>query len=119
MTDMVDTQAAPHGTYKSYTVGFVLSMILTLISFYMVSQHILAGWTLGLTISVLAIVQLIVQLAFFMNLGKEAKPRWNTIIFIFMALVVGIIVFGSLWNMWDLDKRVMVPMQMKDLQHQE
>jgi cytochrome o ubiquinol oxidase subunit IV len=115
----VDTHATPHGTYKSYSIGFLISLALTLISFLLVSINAFSRIVLISVIVCLALIQLIVQLEFFMNLGKEAKPRWNTVIFLFMATVVGILVFGSLWIMWELDDRVMTPMEMKDLHHQE
>jgi cytochrome o ubiquinol oxidase operon protein cyoD len=53
-----------------------------------------------------------VQLRFFLHLGQEAKPRWETMIFYFMVLVLLIIALGSLWIMHDLEERVMSNMEM-------
>jgi cytochrome o ubiquinol oxidase operon protein cyoD len=51
----------------------------------------------------LAVVQLFVQLYFFLHMGDESKPRWNLMAFLFMLLVLVIVVFGSLWIMKNLD----------------
>jgi cytochrome o ubiquinol oxidase operon protein cyoD len=73
----------------------------------------LAGQTLVLVIVGLAVVQLLVQLIFFLHLGKESKPRLNLTIFAFMLLVVGIVAIGSLWIMHNLDYNMM-PKEMNE-----
>lgn len=103
----MDAGKEAHGTYRSYIIGFVLSIVLTLAAYFLVTEHVLAGWTLIFAIIGLSIVQVLVQLLFFLHLGQEPKPYWNLISFLFMALVVGIIVAGSLWIMYNLDQRVM------------
>jgi heme/copper-type cytochrome/quinol oxidase subunit 4 len=42
----------------------------------------------------------------FLHLGNEAKPRLKLLVFGFMALVVMILVFGSLWIMYSLNYRM-------------
>lgn len=87
----------------SYIVGFILSIVLTFVAYILVVNHILEGvWLVG-AIIVLAIIQLFVQLFFFLHLGKESKPRWNLLMFSFALLVVVIVVFGSLWIMNNLN----------------
>lgn len=95
------------GTYKSYLIGFIASLFLTLLSFLLVIAEILSGKTLVYTIIALALIQAIVQLRFFLHLGHEDSPQWATLTFYFMLLVLLIIVLGSLWIMHDLDDRVM------------
>jgi cytochrome o ubiquinol oxidase operon protein cyoD len=58
-------------------------------------------------LAALAIIQLIIQLVFFFHLGREPKPRLNTVSFLFMLMVVGIIGFGSLWIMYNLNYNMM------------
>jgi cytochrome o ubiquinol oxidase operon protein cyoD len=48
-------------------------------------------------ITVLAVVQLIVQLVFFLHLGTAPEQRSNTTIFILTIMLIAIIVSGSLW----------------------
>lgn len=96
-----------HGTLKSYAIGLLLCLALTLAAFFLVSEHILNGLFLSITITSLALLQVFFQLYFFLHLGTEPKPHWNLLSFLFMLLVVVILVFGTLWIMYNLDYRVM------------
>ncbi len=91
-----------HGSTQSYTIGFISSLILTGAAYLMVVNHLFNGWGLISAIVTLAIAQLLVQLLFFLHLGRESKPRWNLSIFLFMLIVVVILVFGTLWIMKNL-----------------
>ncbi|MBA3957116.1 MAG: cytochrome o ubiquinol oxidase subunit IV [Parachlamydiaceae bacterium] len=96
-----------HGSLKAYLIGFTLALLLTGLSFLLVITKALTGQALINTIIGLALLQATVQLIFFLHIGQEAKPRWETFIFCFMVLVLLIIVLGSLWIMSDLNDRVM------------
>lgn len=97
-----------HGTLKSYVIGFLASIILTALSFFLVSSKLLSGHILIYTITGLALVQSIFQLLFFLHLGQEDKPQWETVIFYFMVMVLLIVVIGTLWIMYNLNDRVML-----------
>lgn len=103
-----------HGTLKSYVIGFVASILLTAISFLIVKEKLLSGEILVHAIIVLALIQAVFQLLFFLHVGQENKPRWETVVFYFMVLVLLIIVIGSLWIMYDLNDRVMSNMTMEN-----
>jgi cytochrome o ubiquinol oxidase operon protein cyoD len=96
-----------HATLKGYSIGFILSLLLTVTAYISVVNNMLATQTLTIIIIGLALAQLLVQLLFFLHLGKESKPRLNLTVFSFMVLVVGIIVIGSLWIMHNLDYNMM------------
>lgn len=96
-----------HGSLRSYLIGFFASLFLTAISFFIVHIKLFSGYTLMSTLGGLAIVQAIFQVVFFLHLGKEDRPQWETLIFLFMVMVLLVIVLGSLWIMFDLDERVM------------
>lgn len=100
---MSKPEETSHGSFQSYTIGFITSLVLTGTAYLMVVEHLFGGWTLILAISALAVLQLLVQLLFFLHLGRESRPRWNQSVFAFMLIVVGILVFGSLWIMKNLD----------------
>lgn len=102
-----EVQKEWHGSLKSYVIGLLTSILLTAISFFLVSSKLLAGHTLMYTLIGLALLQAIAQLLFFLHLGQEDKPQWETASFYFMVLVLVIIVIGSLWIIYDLDYRVM------------
>ncbi len=99
-----------HGTYTAYIVGFVVSLLLTGFSFYLVISKLLEGPTLIYSLIMLAIIQAFFQLLCFLHLGQEAKPRWESVTFWFMVLVLLIIALGTFWIMADLNDRVMAGM---------
>lgn len=86
-----------------YVFGFMLSILFTIIPYMLVVNERLSGWGLIFALFIFAFSQMAVQLYFFLHLGNEAKPRWNLLMFLFMSLVVGIVVLGSLWIMNNLD----------------
>jgi cytochrome o ubiquinol oxidase operon protein cyoD len=100
------------GTLVSYVLGFAISIVLTLTAYFLVTERLLVDGLLIAAIVGLGIVQMIVQLLFFLHLGSEVKPRWNIMAFLFMILVVLLLVIGSLWIMYNLDERVMTTMNM-------
>lgn len=102
-----------HGTLKSYLIGFTGSLLLTALSFSLVAFKLIAGQFLIYTIVGLALAQAILQLIYFMHLGQEDRPQWESITFYFMVIVLLIIAVGSLWIMHDLNERVMSNMSME------
>lgn len=96
---------------KKYITGFILSIILTLTAFLLVMQNLLSGPALVLVILGLALIQLWVQLIFFLHLDLEKGPRWNLAIFISTVGIVLLLVVGSLVIMKNLNYR-MTPAQM-------
>jgi len=96
-------------SFKSYLIGFVLSAVLTFAAteFILVNGTSYTAWI----IIALAIIQLFVQLIFFLHLGSEKAPRWNLVIFISTVGMVLIVVVGSLWIMRHLNYN-MTPAQM-------
>ena len=105
------TAAPEHasGSLHSYTLGFIMSILLTLAAYFLVVNHLLNGWGLVAAIMVLAMVQLLVQLIFFLHLSEESKPRWNLTVMAFMLIVLCVVVFGSLWIMHNLNYHAMTP----------
>lgn len=106
----------PHGSLIEYIIGFVLSLILTLAAFYLVSEHILSGLELTLTIVGLAVTQFVIQLIFFFHMGKEVSPHWNLYTFLFMLLVMFILVVGTFWIMYHLNYNMEEMMNIPALQ---
>lgn len=92
----------PVATTKSYVLGFVYSVFLTLSAYSLVVYDVLSGWTVAFIILALAVLQLSVQLFYFLHLDQEKKPRWNMISFFFAVQTVLIVVLGSVWIMVNL-----------------
>lgn len=102
-----DSHDTIHGTWKSYILGFVLSVLFTVTTYLVVVKHLFTSDIVLTTITVLAIAQAVVQLILFLHLGDEAKPRSKLFMFLLMILILVIVVVGSLWIMFDLDVRTM------------
>jgi cytochrome o ubiquinol oxidase operon protein cyoD len=101
---------ADRGTLSSYVTGYIFSIYLTVTAYLVVYNHLFSHLTLTILIIGLAFVQFIVQIVFFMHLGRETKPRWKLAVMLFMIMVVLILVGGSLWIMSNLNVR-MTPQQ--------
>jgi cytochrome o ubiquinol oxidase operon protein cyoD len=100
-----------HGSIQSYTVGFILCIALTLASFGAVMSGVVPRDMRLAFIVVLAVVQLLVQLVYFLHLGSSPDQRENTAIFICTGLLIAILVAGSLWVMHNANVNMM-PMPM-------
>ncbi|MGB8272929.1 MAG: cytochrome o ubiquinol oxidase subunit IV [Priestia megaterium] len=88
-----------HGSLKAYTIGFIFSIILTIIPLMLVLKHVFSKNILLASILGMAVLQFFIQLFFFMHIKDGEKPRYNV-----MALILGIvfvitIVAGSIWIM--------------------
>lgn len=99
-----------HGGLRSHLTGYVLSLVLTFISFGAVMGKLLPPRAGLLMIVTLCIVQLLVQLVFFLHLGPRKGQRGNTAIFACTVFLIAIVVSGSLWVMHNANLNMM-PMQ--------
>jgi cytochrome o ubiquinol oxidase operon protein cyoD len=100
---VVSRHEVGQGSYVSYFVGFVLSLTFTVMPYLIVVHELLSGAALLAALAGFAVAQLMVQLVFFLHLGRESKPRWNLMMFCFMVIIVTIIVAGTIWIMHNLD----------------
>ena len=108
------TRTFQHGDLKSYFVGFALSTLLTLGAFgAAMSDVVPRGAALDIVV-VLCVVQLVVQLVFFLHMGMAADQRANTGVFICTALLITVIVAGSLWVTHNANANMM-PTQMSPM----
>lgn len=115
---MEHQEHAQVATRKSYIVGFVLSLILTLTAYFAVTNEVFAKEQIPYFICSLGLVQAVVQLIFFLHLGSGSHPRWNVVIFLFMFAVLLIVVVGSLWIMAHLNYNMMPSVDNLNLQMQ-
>ena len=102
-TPLITGHGATEGSLSSYATGFALSLGLTFSAYLMVVNRLASGSALTAAIFFLALVQLVVQLVFFLHLDKGSKSRWNLIVLLMAAIIVIILVAGSLWIMKNLD----------------
>ncbi|NNG82096.1 MULTISPECIES: cytochrome o ubiquinol oxidase subunit IV [Acinetobacter Taxon 24D] len=103
-----NSAGASHGNLKQYTVGFILSVALTIIPFGMVMS---GGFERGILVTVIAITavaQVLVQLMFFLHMNSSSEQRWNVIAFIYTILTIAILLVGSVWIMNYLHYNMMI-----------
>ncbi|NHB88173.1 cytochrome o ubiquinol oxidase subunit IV [Photorhabdus tasmaniensis] len=99
---------ASHGSLKSYIIGFVLSVILTVIPFWIVMDGSASHATILTTVVGLAVVQILVHFIYFLHMNTSSEERWNLVALLFTILIIGIVVVGSLWIMYNLNINMMV-----------
>lgn len=102
--NVIDEQyEASRRAMNSYVIGFVLSIIFTLVPYFIVVRNLLENVNLVYAVVGFGVAQLLVQVIFFLHLSKKSKPHWNMIVFVFTTLIVAILVGGSLWVMNNLN----------------
>lgn len=94
-------------TLTSLTIGFLLSLGLTISAYLVAVGNIKDSMMAVGVLVVLAATQLVIQLVFFLHFGEEKRPRWNMWSFVFMGLVLFIVVAGSIWIMYHLNYNMM------------
>ncbi len=104
---MIDAHHGWNKSYKPQFIGFVTLLILTVAAYRVVTFYELTDHLLTVTISILSVTQALIQFFFFLHLGLESKPHWGMITFLFMAMVVIIVVGGSLWIIYNLNYNMM------------
>ena len=101
-----------HATFRGYLTGFVLSVILTAIPFWLVMSGTLGDkHTVGLVIMAFAAVQIVVHMVFFLHMDTRAQGGWIMLALIFTLIMVAIALVGSLWVMYHLNVNMMPSMQ--------
>lgn len=108
-----------HGSAGSYVVGFMLSLIFTFIPYYLVVNQIITGSSLLITIMIFAVLQLIVQLVFFLHLGRGPKPNWNLYSLIGTFVTILAVVGGSIFIISNITYNMLPTDQAKKLINDE
>lgn len=80
-------------------IGFILSIVLTIIPLVLVMNSMLSKTATVITIMVMAILQFVVQLFFFMHIREGEKPRYNVQTLVLGLVIVFTIIAGSIWIM--------------------
>ena len=97
-----------HGTRRGYLLGFALSVVLTAIPFWLVMSGVLAS-TQATTIAIVAfaVVQIVVHTVSFLHVNPRAEGGWTLMAYVFTAVLVLIVIAGSLWIMYHLNTNMM------------
>jgi cytochrome o ubiquinol oxidase operon protein cyoD len=91
-----------------YVTGLGLALVLTVIPFGLVAIDALPKTTTLIVIAVAAVIQVLVHLRYFLHIDVDTTPRENLLALAFAAILILIMVGGTLWIMFNLYYRMMV-----------
>ena len=95
---------------RSYVWGVGVALLLTLVPFALVHWAGMARFPLLIVIGAFALVQMIVHFRFFLHISLSQK-REDLQLILFSALVLIILVGGTVWIMGSLALRMAMPAQ--------
>ncbi|MGP1871031.1 MAG: cytochrome o ubiquinol oxidase subunit IV [Arsenophonus sp.] len=107
-TKKYDYNNIRYGIKKNYLIGFILSIILTVIPFLMVMYSTISHYNILCIVISTAIIQIMVHFICFFHMNTSSNDNWNFIAFLFTILIIGIIIIGSLWIMNNLNINMML-----------
>ncbi|KEQ52226.1 cytochrome o ubiquinol oxidase subunit IV [Sphingobium chlorophenolicum] len=97
-----------HGSFRSYMIGFGLSVILTAIPFWLVMSGVLNDPQLtGVIIMGFAAVQVVVHMIYFLHMNTRIEGGWSFMAMMLTLVLVVIVLSGSLWVMYHLNANMM------------
>jgi cytochrome o ubiquinol oxidase operon protein cyoD len=97
-----------HATTRGYVIGFLLSVVLTAIPFWLVMGHVVSSPKLtAYLILGFAAVQMGVHMVYFLHLNAKVEGGWSLLALIFTGALVLIMLSGSVWVMYHLNANMM------------
>jgi len=88
---------------QGYLLGLVLSALLTALAFFFTGSDWLWGPSIPVALSVLAVAQIGVHLAFFLHLTTAPDSVNNSLALAFGTLIVALVIGGTLWIMYHMN----------------
>ncbi|CAN5353217.1 cytochrome o ubiquinol oxidase subunit IV [soil metagenome] len=104
-----------HGSAKGYLIGFLLSVVLTAIPFWLVMTNPLSNTTTAFVIMGFAAVQMVVHMIFFLHMDRRAEGGWSIMALLFTVVIVVIALSGSLWVMYHMNQNMMPGQDMSQM----
>jgi cytochrome o ubiquinol oxidase subunit IV len=95
-----------HGA-RSYLIGLMYAVALTLASFWAATTPLVYAPAVPVLLAVLAIAQMGVHLAFFLHISSAPDQANNFLALAFGVFVSGLIIFGSMMIMANLNHNMM------------
>jgi cytochrome o ubiquinol oxidase subunit IV len=85
-----------HATRRGYLTGFILSVVLTAVPFWLVMAGPLdSKQVTGIIVMALAAVQVVVHMIFFLHMDTRSEGGWSFLALIFTLILVVIALTGS------------------------
>lgn len=102
-----DDDIGYHATVKGYVTGFLLSVVLTAIPFWLVMTAALPRQATIFIIVAFAAVQMVVHMVYFLHLNAKVEGGWSLLALVFTAALVIILLAGSIWVMYHMNANMM------------
>jgi len=97
-----------HATIKGYVIGFLLSVVLTAIPFWLVMGRVLPSpRATAFVILAFAAVQMVVHMIYFLHMNAKVEGGWSMLALTFTVALVVIMLAGSIWVMYHLNTNMM------------
>lgn len=110
--DHAHDEGEMHFSAKGYAIGFILSVILTVIPFWLVMEGVLSTpAATAVAIMVLGAVQIVVHMIYFLHMNTKSEGGWTVMALMFTVIIVFITLVGSLWVMHHLNTNMMPTME--------
>ena len=103
---------------KSYVLGLGLAVLLTAASFAASSSSLVWGPSIPVLLAVLAIAQMGVHLVFFLHISTAPDSTNNVLSLAFGVFVIGLVIFGSMIIVSNLNHNMMPMDQLMDMHKQ-
>lgn len=101
-------EAEYHATFKGYATGFLLSVLLTAVPFWLVMGKVIASpATTAAVILGFAAVQVVVHMVYFLHMNAKVEQGWSLLALVFTGVLVVIMMAGSIWVMHHLNANMM------------
>lgn len=108
--DGAASEREEHKEFLSYVWGAGLALLLTLVPFALVHWVAVPRFPLLIVIGAFALVQMLVHFRFFLHISFSQK-REDLQLILFSALLLIIMVAGTIWIMASLASRMTMPIQ--------
>ena len=99
-------------------IGFILSVILTAIPFWLVMGDVIDNRTTTvIVIMIFGVIQVFVHMIYFLHMNTKSQGGWTFMSLLFTLVVVMITLVGSLWVMYNMNKNMMPTMTMEQMRN--
>ncbi|MEM9838610.1 MAG: cytochrome o ubiquinol oxidase subunit IV [Pseudomonadota bacterium] len=105
---MSDASTTEQNPYRSYLIGFALSVVLTIIPFSLVlTEAPMSASLIIAMIFVFGAAQILVHVRYFLHVDLKNEQGWQVMSLAFTAILLVIVLAGSIWVMFHLRENMM------------
>lgn len=102
-----DTRARALTAVRGYLTGLALAILLTIASFWAAQTDLIFRPGVPVALVALAVAQMGIHLVFFLHITTAPDNTNNILALAFGALIVFVLVFGTVWVMYHMNQNMM------------